>query len=147
MNHYIFKNEDSISPDGFSELEELLVPLFSFSYHFMESYRKTGQLYYGSRPKWRLFLRDEDKLIGSLAIVERKLTKPFPLKIGGIGALGIKGSHQNQGFGGMILTKAHELMKREGFDVSMLFCLEKLKGFYLKCGYRLVNNPVVFTED
>ena len=90
---YIFKEEAQINAKDFSKLEELLVPLFSFSYHFTQSYKQKGVLYFSSKPKWRLFVYDNDKLIGSLSIVDRKISKPFPLRVAGLGNLGIKESH------------------------------------------------------
>ncbi len=144
---YFFKKEGNLSKEDRQQLEELLVPLLSFSYHFTQGYKQEGKLYYSSKPNWRLLVKNRHELIGSLSIVERRLEKPFDLSVGGIGNLGVKNTYQKQGLATLMLEKSHLFMRARKLDLSLLFCVEKLKNFYLKVGYRQIKKPVVFTNE
>lgn len=140
----LIKKEDQLTPEEFKQLENLLVPLFSFSYHFTQSYQKNHTLYYSSKPQWRFLLCDDGELVGSLSIVKRAINKPFPIVIGGVGNVGIKKSHQGQGLALLMLKKAHEFMKDKKINISLLFCTKERQGLYLKSGYIKTEKPVLF---
>jgi len=144
---YIFKLEEEIIPSEFIQLENLLVPLYSFSYHFTKSYQQKHVLYFSSKPKWRGFIYDNHELVGSLSIVERKLDNPFTLVIAGIGNLGIKESHQSKGLALLLLEHANTFTKEKGFNISLLFCTPRLSKLYIKAGYTKIKQPVVYEEN
>jgi len=147
MIKYIFKKEGQVNPKEFSKLKSLLVPLFSFSHHFSQSYKKHGTLYFSSRPRYRLFVYNDDELIGSLSIVDRKINKPFLLRIAGLGNLAIKKSHQGRGLAGKTLKETHKFLKEKNMDISLLFCVEKLKYVYIKAGYQQLDKPVTYLDE
>lgn len=147
MLEFIFKEENNLSQNDKYQLEKLLVPLFSFSYHFMQSYKNKRRLYYSSKPKWRLFVKDGDKLIGSLSIVKRRITKPSDLTIGGIGNIGVQESYQKQGIATQMLGKSHAFMTRKHINFSLLFCVERLAQVYTKAGYRRIEQLVTFINE
>ncbi|NMC36660.1 GNAT family N-acetyltransferase [Candidatus Beckwithbacteria bacterium] len=144
---YVFKLENKISSFEFSRLEDLLVPLFSFSYHFSKSYHGNHVLYFSSKPKWRLFLYDKNTLIGSLSIVERKIHTPFQLSIAGIGNLGIKPSYQAKGLAMSMLEHAHHFAKKQGMNISLLFCIPEKSNLYVKTGYAKLERPVFYEDN
>jgi predicted N-acetyltransferase YhbS len=146
MYEYIFKGEDDLSKKDREQLRDLLVPLFSFSYHFTQSYQREGRLYYSSKPKWRLLVKDGNELIGSLSIVERHITKPFDLTIGGIGNVGVAQNYQKKGLATGMLHEAHGFMKQKGINLSLLFCIERLKPVYIKAGYLQIKKPVTYID-
>ncbi|MCL5675685.1 MAG: GNAT family N-acetyltransferase [Patescibacteria group bacterium] len=139
MFDFVFKEEDRLTKEEKQLLTQLLVPLFSFSYHFSQSYNKNKQLYYSSKPRWQLLLYHGKELVGSLSIVKRHLPKPFPVLVGGIGNLGIKENHQKKGLSLLMLKKTNEFMKKNGMQLSLLFCVEKLKGLNIKAGNQKEN--------
>jgi len=143
----VIKDEDKLTPKDNDQLEKLLIPLFSWSYHFTQSFKNSHTLYYGTKPKWRLLLYDGKELIGSISIVERKISSPFPLVIGGLGNLGIKELYQGKNLSFLIFEKVHEFMKEKCIDISLLFCIERLKGLYVKIGYIQIDKPVIFHQE
>lgn len=147
MFDYIFKEEDSLLKEDKQQLEKLLVPLFSFSYHFTQSYKKEGKLYYSSKPKWRLLVKSNGELIGSLSIVKRHIKEPSGLIVGGIGNVGVKETFQKQGLVTRMLNKSHLFMKKNGINFSLLFCIERLKSVYIKAGYRQIEKSVTFSDE
>lgn len=147
MLRCLVKEEDQLTQEEIKQLEELLVPLFSWSYHFSQSFINNHTLYYSSKPKWRLLLYDGKELIGTLSIVERKISSHYPLIVGGLGNLCIKESHQGKNLSACIFKKVHEFMREEGINMSLLFCVERLKGLYIRLGYQQTVKPVLFHQE
>lgn len=140
----LLKEENSLSLEDKRQLKELLVPLFSFSYHFSQSYHKNHTLYYSSKPTWRILLYQRKELVGSLSIVVRRINQPFSLVIGGVGNVGINKSHQGKGLALFMLKKANEFMKDQKVNINLIFCTENKKDLYIKAGYHQLEKPVTF---
>lgn len=132
------KKEDDVTQLERQSLRNLLVPLFSWSPEIKK------RLYYSSKPVCRLLAYDRDELIGSLSIVERYISKPFPLKIAGIGNVAVKQSHQRKGYATDMLQRAHQFLAKEQFNLSLLFCSPDIMEVYKKSGYILMYKPVTF---
>ena len=147
MDKFIFKKEGSLTQNEFQELEKLLVPLFSFSYHFSQSYKQHHQLYYSSKPIWQMLVWDNNQLVGSLSIVKRVIDQPMKLIIGGIGNLGVKQEFQNKGLATKMLNKTNQFLEKNNFNFSLLFCVERLKEIYINAGYVQIDKPVTFIND
>jgi len=140
----VIKEEQEITRNEREQLKQLLLPLFSWSYHFTQSYQKNHTLYFSSKPQWRLFLYEEKTLVGSLSMVRRKVSTPFPLWIGGVGSLGIKESHQGRGLAVCMLEQTHAFLKKQGIHLSLLFCIEEKRRLYEKAGYLQIQKPVTY---
>ncbi len=113
--------------------------LFVWSEHLKKN------LYYSSRPKWRLMLWENNQLIGSVSIVERKIKLAGKYKtVGGVGNLGIKKELQGKGYARLMLKKAEGLMKKEKIDFSLLFCGKDRCGLYEKVGYEKMNKYATY---
>lgn len=102
-------------------------------------------LYYSSRPKWRLMLWENNQLIGSVSIVERKIKLVGEHKtIGGVGNLGVKREIQGKGYARLMLKKAEGFMKKKRINFALLFCRKDRAGLYEKVGYQKMNRHVTY---
>lgn len=132
------KKEADLTKLERQKLRNLLTPLFSWSPEIKK------QLYYSSKPKYRLLCFEDNELIGSLSIVERTILIPIHLKIAGIGNVAVKQSHQRKGYATDMLQKAHQHLAKEQFNLSLLFCAPDHMDVYNKSGYIQLLKPVTF---
>lgn len=78
----------------------------------------------------------DDELIGHVGITKR-LVKHGDKKylIAGIGDVAIKPGLQGKGLGKLLMKKANEVIKSQGYELGLLFCHPKLDSFYCGCGW------------
>ena len=82
---------------------------------------------------WKVEIVRDERSIARLWIVDRQMRiGPCPVFTGGIAGVGTDGECRNQGLSRQVIDAAVELMRREGYDASMLF---GIKNFYHKFGF------------
>lgn len=65
-------------------------------------------------------------------------------KVYGLSAVYVAPSFRKEGFGKMVVREATDWIKQQpDADISMLFCLPELKGFYESCGWTLMDKTPV----
>lgn len=86
-----------------------------------------------------------NELVGHVGITKRLVkadSKDY--LVAGVGDVAIKPVLQGKGFGKLLMEKANEVIKSEGYDLGLLFCHPKLDCFYSNCGWIKKENGKIF---
>lgn len=135
----LIKLEARLSKEERKAIYRLQRSLFTWSSHLKK------YLYYSSRPKWRLMLWEDNRLVGSVSVVKRRVSfAGQSLIIGGVGNLGVKREFQNKGYARFLLKRAKELIKKEEINLGLLFCGEDRTRLYKKVGYERMEKYATY---
>ncbi len=108
----------------------------TFGGHYVETLQ--GQLRQiedapGARPQLRRVARVGGKIVAHVGIIDRTIRiGRARLRMGGLAAVMTDPAHRGRGLADACLTDAVEFMRRDGFDVSILF---GIRNFYHRFGY------------
>jgi hypothetical protein len=70
-----------------------------------------------------------------------------PVRVGGVGAVVTAGEMHGRGFAQKAMRFAEKVMCEElNVEFGLLFCLDRLKPFYERQNWQLVNEPVEFDQ-
>lgn len=76
----------------------------------------------------------EDKLVGC-CLLTKKDQANLQLR-----QMAVDDDQQNRGVGAAIVAYAEEIAKENGFQKMVLHARDTAKGFYSKCGYRIIGD-------
>jgi len=111
---------EKIKPIEYEELYEVLAVAFEKTPwdYFRPFYENDPWM----KDDFVFVIRDNGKIVSSVTVFDRTVwIEGKRVKMGGIGNVGTLPSFRGKGLAGLILDKCRELMKKEGFDVSLLF--------------------------
>lgn len=92
-----------------------------------------------------ILMFEDDELIGHAGVTKRLVKhRDKTYLVAGIGDVAIKPELQGKGLGKLLMEKANEVIKSEGYDLGLLFCHPKLGSFYTKCGWKRKEKGKVF---
>jgi predicted acetyltransferase len=112
------------------EIKRFLINCFKDNLEFKDV------VYTNSNLEECLLLYSNNKLIGHIGINKRIINhKNKKYIIGGIGDVAIDQIYQKQGMGKKMMEKINGILKKENYDLGVLFCHPRLDHFYTYCGW------------
>jgi predicted acetyltransferase len=102
---------------------------------------------YGSLPYAYVLAYDNDKLVGVINLIKRKINfKKTEVLLGGVGGVCVHSDYRRKGIAKKLLVKAMENLKTTGVDVAYLCTdVDKLGDLYKIVGFKPINRPYVAT--
>jgi predicted acetyltransferase len=94
-----------------------------------------------------LLLYIDNKLIGHVGINKRIINhKNKTYIIGGIGDVAIDEKYRNQGLGNKLMKEVNKVLKKENYDLGVLFNHPKLDNFYSSCDWIPKDKGKIFAK-
>lgn len=92
-----------------------------------------------------LFLYLDNKIIGHIGINRRIIShKNKTYIIGGVGDVAIDNEYRGKGFGSKLMKEVSKILKKENYNIGVLFNHPKLDNFYSSCGWIPKDNGKIF---
>lgn len=104
---------------------------------------------YRWRPKdWHVLLDVDSHAVSHVGVLEQVVkVAGQPVKVGGIGGVVTAGDLHGRGYAQKAMQHAEKFMCEElKVEFGLLFCLDRLKSFYERRGWQLLNDPVEFEQ-
>lgn len=122
-----------------------------FAAHWIHKYFdhvEACQTHDKARVHWRMFLRDQGKLVSHLSLTELTIKlDDAEYQVGSIGSLFTVPDRMGEGLAGRLMKYAEDfLLQHSQFPIAMLFCLPDLVPFYELRSWRRVEVPVTLEQ-
>jgi predicted acetyltransferase len=114
----------AVKPSEYEQLYDLLWR--AFDRHYQHNAWDFFRPFYEKDPfmdeEFVRVVRDGDRIVSSVTIFDRRVwIEGRPVRMGGIGNVATHPDFRGKGLSGIILDDCVSLMKKKGFDVSLLF--------------------------
>jgi GNAT superfamily N-acetyltransferase len=102
----------------------------------------TKQRFYHEMPAHRWYIMENDRMIAHVALHEKYINvNEKMLKTGGIAEVAVHPDARGRGYVRLLLQKAHNWQKNNGYSFSMLFGDSRV---YSSSGYVTIDNPFLY---
>ncbi|MDR1963328.1 MAG: GNAT family N-acetyltransferase [Planctomycetaceae bacterium] len=101
--------------------------------------------WHSTRPIYSVIARDEDKVIGHIAVVVRTITTTwnFRYNVASIQGVCVAPDSRHAGLAHQMLREALHEASNRGFLFAILYCKEFLVPFYTSQGWKLADDSIV----
>lgn len=126
-----------------SDVRKFLVPCFRKFPSF------AGSVYTSPELDTCILLKNKNKIIAHVSVVRRKIKYGSKVyKIGGVGNVAVRKNLRHRGYGSELLNQANVVLKKDKYDLGLLFCHPKLDNFYTNCGWiKKEKGKVYYSES
>ncbi len=101
--------------------------------------------WHSTPPLFSVLAKDDEKIIGHIAVVVRSMTTTwnFRYNVAGIQGVCVLPDERRAGLAHQMLRLAVEEARRRGFVFAILYCKEHLVSFYASQGWKLADDSIV----
>lgn len=120
-----------LDPSIKNEIIEMLIECFPDNPNYKNSVYTNPDL------EMCVLAYNNELLVGHVGITKRNVYhEGRDYLVGGIGDVAVVKEVREKGLGKEIMIKTNQLLKKEGYDLGLLFCHPDLDKFYSKCGWK-----------
>ena len=138
-------DEEEVNADLDARIRSALVACFPEAAAFFARSRA----WHGSSPAWTVIAEDRDGTIaGHVGIVDRTIrVGTEQLRVGGIQNVCVLPAWRGWGLSLGMLDSAAAIMRGEGLDAGLLFCVPDLVGVYERSAWQTLKDTAVTRVD
>lgn len=134
-------DENDVDAELDSQIRKLLATCFPHWSDIFEHRR----LWHQTRPLVTVVVRDNDVVVGHVALVVRTITTTwnFRYNVASIQGVCVAPDHRRQKIARQMLDTAANEARQRGFQFAILYCHESLVQFYEWLGWKLADDSIV----
>jgi len=132
------------SPELDRKIRELLCECFPPDVELFSQQR----CWHNSTPAFSVVCRDEERIVGHVAIVDRQITcGGQPLRVAGVESLAVAPAWRRTNLSKELMSVAMDEATRRGLSHGLLFCVSGLERYYRGLGWQKLEQEVTMRDE
>lgn len=135
----VVKKVENLNPKEKAIIKKFLIEVFADSIGYSDC------VYTNPALELCILVFIKNDLVGHLGITRKIVRHNEKIyQIGGVGDVAVLKNKRNLGIGSLILNKCKQILKKNNFNLGLLFCHPDLYKYYSSCGWIQKENGLIY---